>query len=62
MVKSSDGGYEPGDVVYFPGGPFYDVCGVVRDVDPIRDELVIHIADSRSSYSLRVAVGEVEYA
>ncbi|NKY55583.1 hypothetical protein [Nocardia flavorosea] len=33
--------YAPGDVVYFPGGPFWDVCGVVREVDPHRGELRI---------------------
>ncbi|MFI9407762.1 hypothetical protein [Nocardia sp. NPDC052316] len=25
--------YAPGDVVYFPEGPFSGVCGVVRTVD-----------------------------
>ncbi len=33
--------YAPGDVVHFPAGPFWDVCGVVREVDTGRGELRI---------------------
>lgn len=33
--------YAPGDVVFFPEGPFREVCGVVREVDAGRSRLRI---------------------
>lgn len=33
--------YAPGDVVYFPEGPFSGICGVVREVDARRARLRI---------------------
>ncbi|MFI1912841.1 hypothetical protein [Nocardia sp. NPDC020380] len=33
--------YGPGDVVYFPEGPFSGVCAVVQEVDARREELRI---------------------
>ncbi|MEV6386556.1 hypothetical protein [Nocardia xishanensis] len=37
--------YGPGDVVYFPEGPFSGVCGVVREVDARREELHIDFGE-----------------
>ncbi|MTE16339.1 hypothetical protein [Nocardia aurantiaca] len=37
--------YGPGDVVYFPEGPFSAVCAVVRAVDPRREELRIDFGE-----------------
>lgn len=37
--------YGPGDVVYFPSGPFSGICGVVRTVYPHREELRIDFAE-----------------
>lgn len=37
--------YCPGDVVYFPAGPFTGVCAVVRTVDPAREELRIDFTE-----------------
>ncbi|MGW4535710.1 hypothetical protein ACWEOI_32620 [Nocardia sp. NPDC004340] len=37
--------YGPGDVVYFPSGPFSGICAVVRTVDPRREELRIDFAE-----------------
>ncbi|MEU1203884.1 hypothetical protein [Nocardia sp. NPDC005825] len=37
--------YGPGDVVYFPSGPFSGICAVVRTVDPHREELRIDFAE-----------------
>jgi hypothetical protein len=31
--------YEPGDVVYFPAGPFHGICAVVQEVDDHRAQL-----------------------
>jgi hypothetical protein len=32
-------GFVPGDVVYFPEGPFSGICGVVREVDERESKL-----------------------
>lgn len=37
--------YGPGDVVYFPEGPFSGVCGVVREVDARRAKLRIDFGE-----------------
>ncbi|WP_460718398.1 hypothetical protein [Nocardia heshunensis] len=37
--------FGPGDVVYFPEGPFCGVCGVVRSVDAHRAELRIDFSE-----------------
>ncbi len=37
--------FSPGDVVYFPEGPFTGVCGVVQSVDPRREELRIDFTE-----------------
>ncbi|MBL1074068.1 hypothetical protein JK358_06635 [Nocardia sp. 2] len=33
--------FGPGDVIYFPAGPFAGVCGVVREVDMRKSQLRI---------------------
>ncbi|MFC8046326.1 hypothetical protein [Nocardia sp. NPDC057353] len=35
--------FGPGDVVYFPEGPFGGVCGVVREVDTRRARLRVEL-------------------
>ncbi|MFC4375726.1 hypothetical protein ACFO5K_16620 [Nocardia halotolerans] len=37
--------YAPGDVVYFPAGPFSGVCGVVREVDHRRGRVGLEFAE-----------------
>ncbi|WP_433724803.1 hypothetical protein ACQP0C_28380 [Nocardia sp. CA-129566] len=37
--------YGPGDVIYFPEGPFSGVCGVVREVDVRKAKLRIDFSD-----------------
>lgn len=37
--------YGPGDVVYFPAGPFSGICGVVREVDVHRARLRIEFGE-----------------
>ncbi|MFE3443343.1 hypothetical protein ACFXNW_09960 [Nocardia sp. NPDC059180] len=37
--------YAPGDVVYFPEGPFSGVCGVVRMVDARRARMRIDFSE-----------------
>ncbi len=37
--------YGPGDVVYFPDGPFNGICAVVREVDTRNAELRIDFAE-----------------
>lgn len=37
--------FGPGDVVYFPEGPFSGVCGVVREVDVHRGELHLDLSE-----------------
>ncbi|GAJ86607.1 hypothetical protein NBRGN_110_02720 [Nocardia brasiliensis NBRC 14402] len=37
--------YAPGDVVYFPEGPFSGVCAVVREVDVRRSTLRIDFGE-----------------
>ncbi|MGV9833788.1 hypothetical protein ACWDUL_06255 [Nocardia niigatensis] len=62
--------YGPGDVVYFPEGPFIGVCGVVRTVDTSREELRIDFSEgllhreggvlSERRHSFTVRFDEVE--
>ncbi|MGY2118918.1 hypothetical protein ACW9HR_33855 [Nocardia gipuzkoensis] len=62
--------YGPGDVVYFPEGPFSGVCGVVREVDARRAELRIDFGEGLAHreggvlrerrHSLTVGFDEVE--
>ncbi|NMN97202.1 hypothetical protein [Antrihabitans stalactiti] len=64
--------YAPGDVVYFPAGPFWGVCGVVREVDSRRatlrvdvDEGLVHREGGVLSvrrHTLTAAFDEVELA
>ncbi|MGW0182118.1 hypothetical protein [Nocardia sp. NPDC003345] len=62
--------YAPGDVVYFPAGPFREICAVVREVDTGRarlridfDEGLVHreggVLRARR-HSLTVGFDEVE--
>jgi transcription antitermination factor NusG len=37
--------YGPGDVVYFPEGPFCGVCGVVREIDARRERMRIEFVE-----------------
>ncbi|MBH0779307.1 hypothetical protein [Nocardia bovistercoris] len=37
--------FVPGDVVYFPEGPFSGVCGVVRAVDVRKAELRLEFGE-----------------
>ncbi|MFC6010673.1 hypothetical protein [Nocardia lasii] len=37
--------YGPGDVVYFPAGPFSGICAVVQDVDVRRAQLRIEFGE-----------------
>ncbi|WP_067570431.1 hypothetical protein [Nocardia acidivorans] len=37
--------YGPGDVVYFPQGPFSGICGVVHEVDLPRATLRIEFGE-----------------
>ena len=37
--------FAPGDVVYFPAGPFWGVCGVVRDVDTRAETVRVEFAE-----------------
>ncbi|WP_067447480.1 hypothetical protein [Nocardia alba] len=62
--------YGPGDVVYFPAGPFSGICGVVREVDARRAELRIEFGEGtvrregnvlrERRHTLTVGFGEVE--
>jgi hypothetical protein len=64
--------YAPGDVVYFPAGPFWGVCGVVREVDARRAKLRIDFNEglvhreggvlSVRRHSLTAGFDEVELA
>ena len=64
--------YAPGDVVYFPAGPFWGVCAVVREVDVLRaklrvdfDEGLVHREGgvlSVQRHSLTADFDEVELA
>ncbi len=37
--------FAPGDVVYFPAGPFSGICAVVREVDPHRTTLRLEFSE-----------------
>jgi hypothetical protein len=62
--------YVPGDVVYFPEGPFSGVCGVVWEVDARRARLRIDFSEGLAHreggilrerrHSLTVGFDEVE--
>jgi hypothetical protein len=62
--------YGPGDVVYFPAGPFSGICGVVREVDARRAQLRIEFGEGtvhregnvlrERRHKLTVGFGEVE--
>ncbi|WP_028478527.1 hypothetical protein [Nocardia sp. CNY236] len=62
--------YGPGDVVYFPEGPFSGVCAVVREVDVRRSRLRIDFGEGllhreggilqEKRHSLTVGFDEVE--
>ncbi|WP_330232378.1 hypothetical protein OHA40_07715 [Nocardia sp. NBC_00508] len=64
--------YEPGDVVYFPEGPFWGICGVVREVGARRAKLRIDFDEGLVHreggvlrvlrHSLTVGFNEVELA
>ncbi|WP_280233121.1 hypothetical protein [Nocardia cyriacigeorgica] len=62
--------YAPGDVVYFPEGPFSGICGVVQTVDAGRSRMRIGFSEGtvhreggvlrERRHSLTVAFDEVE--
>jgi hypothetical protein len=64
--------YRPGDVVYFPEGPFSGICGVVREVDADRARLRLDFGEGlvhheggvlrQRWHSLTVGFDEVELA
>ncbi|MGW4371451.1 hypothetical protein ACWEKT_38020 [Nocardia takedensis] len=62
--------FGPGDVVYFPEGPFVGVCAVVREIDARRSRLRIEFGEGiahreggvlrERRHSLTVGFDEVE--
>jgi hypothetical protein len=62
--------YGPGDVVYFPEGPFSGVCGVVREIDARRERMRIEFVEGlvhregnvlrQRRHSMTVGFAEVE--
>ncbi|PPJ25535.1 hypothetical protein C5E45_25665 [Nocardia nova] len=62
--------YEPGDVVYFPAGPFNGICAVVQQVDEQRAQLRLSFSEGvahregnvlrERRHSLTVGFDEVE--
>ncbi|SUA81123.1 Uncharacterised protein [Nocardia otitidiscaviarum] len=64
--------YAPGDVVWFPEGPFSGICGVVREVDARNAKLRIDFGEGMARregnvlrerrHGLTVSFEEVELA
>ncbi|MFF0499619.1 hypothetical protein ACFYU5_24695 [Nocardia aobensis] len=62
--------YEPGDVVYFPTGPFNGICAVVQEVDDRRARLRLSFSEGvahregnvlrERRHSLTVGFDEIE--
>ncbi|MEV6067555.1 hypothetical protein AB0L82_13455 [Nocardia sp. NPDC052001] len=62
--------FGPGDVIWFPEGPFHGICGVVREVYDRRGELRIEFGEGLAHreggvlrerrHSLTVRFDEVE--
>jgi len=52
--------YAPGDLVRVLDGPFASFRGIVRDVDPIRDELSVEVTLMGRPVPIRAEFRQVE--